>query len=215
MCCPGECIRTCYYIFLCIFMWRKNTRIVILTMEVSRFSNRTLKPSFTVLRSASPQVEKYYQAVTPSVDAIQTLEAELPKFFDGRKKWNGLLSPVLNQGNCGACWSFSSTSCLADRFAIQSLGQIKFVASPAKPIICDYHPTVKDLSSQTTIRQLNEKFMKNGACHGNSLPESFEYLYAYGTTTLNCFPYTFADYTSTEQLPFCVDLLGEKLTRIL
>lgn len=179
--------------------------------ELSRFSNKSLRPSFTVLRGISSQVEKYYQTVTPSIDALQKFELSLPKFFDGRKKWNGLLSPVLNQGNCGACWSFSSTGCLADRFAIQSLGQIKFVASPAKPIICDIHPTVKDLQSQKIIRELNEKFIKNGACHGNSLPESYEYLYAYGTTTLNCFPYTFADYTNNEQLPFCIDLLGEKL----
>lgn len=180
-------------------------------MEVSRFSKKTQSPSFTVLRSTSKQVENYYKTITPSVDSFSQLEEKLPKFFDGRKKWNGLLSPVMNQGNCGACWSFSSTSCLADRMSIQSLGQIRVILSPAKPIICDYHPTVKDLSSEKIIRSLNEKFIKNGACHGNSLPESFEYLYAYGTTTLSCFPYTFADYTNLEKLPFCVDLLGEKL----
>nr|WQM87226.1 papain-like cysteine peptidase [Marseillevirus cajuinensis] len=180
-------------------------------MELSRFESTTPRPSFTILRGDSETVEEFYRSKNPSISSIDTLEKELPEFFDGRKKWNGLLSPVMNQGNCGACWSFSSTSSMADRFAIFSQGKIKFVPSPAKPIVCDYHPTVADLQSQQKIRQLNEKFSKDGACHGNSLPESFEYLYAYGTTTLDCFPYTFANYTNKEQLPFCVDLLGEKL----
>ncbi|ADB04059.1 papain-like cysteine peptidase [Cannes 8 virus] len=180
-------------------------------MELSKFESETPRPSFTVLRGDSEAVEKFYSTTNPSISSVDAIEKELPEFFDGRKKWNGLLSPVMNQGNCGACWSFSSTSSMADRFAIFSGGKIKFVPSPAKPIVCDYHPTVADLQSQQKIRQLNEKFSKDGACHGNSLPESFEYLYVYGTTTLSCFPYTFANYTSKEQLPFCIDLLGEKL----
>lgn len=180
-------------------------------MDLTKFASESPRPSFTILRADSKTVEQYYSGINPKTSSLVSLEKYLPKFFDGRKKWNGLLSRPLNQGNCGACWSFSSTSSMADRFAIFSKGQIKFVPSPSKPIICDYHPTVADLSSQETIRKLNEKFIKDGACHGNSLPESFEYLYVYGTTTLECFPYTFANYTSSEKLPFCIDLLGEKL----
>lgn len=180
-------------------------------MDLSKFASESPRPSFTVLRADSKAVEQYYANTNPKTSSLEALEKDLPEFFDGRKKWNGLLSRSLNQGNCGACWSFSSTSSMADRFAIFSGGQIKFVASPSKPIVCDYHPTVADLSSQATIRKLNETFIKDGACHGNSLPESFEYLYVYGTTTLGCFPYTFANYTSSEKLPFCIDLLGEKL----
>ncbi|ALX27567.1 papain-like cysteine peptidase [Golden Marseillevirus] len=178
-------------------------------MELTKFATEAPRPSFTILRDQSKSVEEYYQSTNPKTSSLEALEKFLPKFFDGRKKWNGLLSRPLNQGNCGACWSFSSTSCLADRFAILSNGQVKFAASPTKPIVCDFHPSVQDLSSQRKIRELNEKFIKDGACHGNSLPESFEYLYVYGTTTLGCFPYTFANYTSSEQLPFCVDLVGK------
>ena len=60
-----------------------------------------------------------------------------PNIFDGRKVWEGLLSPVQNQGKCGSCWAFSSTSTLSDRFNIQSLGKLNIVLSASRLILCD------------------------------------------------------------------------------
>ena len=59
------------------------------------------------------------------------------KNFDGRNVWKNLITPPLNQGNCGSCWAFAATSTLADRFSIQSQGKLKVKLSPTKLILCN------------------------------------------------------------------------------
>ena len=36
-------------------------------------------------------------------------EDELPEMFDSRVEWPGLIEDVLDQGNCGSSWAFSTT----------------------------------------------------------------------------------------------------------
>eukprot|EP00123_Amoebidium_parasiticum_P015634 comp23075_c3_seq1/m.37006 comp23075_c3_seq1/g.37006 ORF comp23075_c3_seq1/g.37006 comp23075_c3_seq1/m.37006 type:complete len:389 (-) comp23075_c3_seq1:92-1258(-) len=51
----------------------------------------------------------------------------LPKFFDSRQKWFDCLpvQDVPDQGNCGSCWAFGSSSAMSARVCIHSNGKIQ------------------------------------------------------------------------------------------
>eukprot|EP01113_Clastostelium_recurvatum_P001786 TRINITY_DN10738_c0_g1_i3.p1 TRINITY_DN10738_c0_g1~~TRINITY_DN10738_c0_g1_i3.p1 ORF type:complete len:263 (+),score=49.63 TRINITY_DN10738_c0_g1_i3:35-823(+) len=61
----------------------------------------------------------------------------IPASFDSRDKWPGCVSPVRDQGQCGSCWAFSSTSVLADRFCVASNATIKRLLSPQYMLDCN------------------------------------------------------------------------------
>ena len=47
----------------------------------------------------------------------------LPPEFDGREEWGDMIHPVMDQGDCGSSWAFSTTSkCIS--FFFLSLGTI-------------------------------------------------------------------------------------------
>ena len=46
-------------------------------------------------------VQNMHGILAPTVDS-------LPNMFDSREKWQGLISPVRDQGDCGASWAFST-----------------------------------------------------------------------------------------------------------
>ena len=50
------------------------------------------------------------------------IQAALPRHFDWREQ--GQLTPIKDQGDCGACWSFSTTATLQDVLALHGQGQI-------------------------------------------------------------------------------------------
>ena len=77
------------------------------------------RPTDTLVRSQNPNWGKDDLTMIKSVDTIRP-NIELPKSFDGREVWKGLITPPKNQGTCGSCWAFASTGVLADRFNIQS-----------------------------------------------------------------------------------------------
>ena len=74
------------------------------------------RPTLTRLRSYSPIAEAKYKKAPIHFPKIKI---SLPKNFNGKEIWKGLLSPVRNQGSCGSCWAFASVTCLADKFNIQ------------------------------------------------------------------------------------------------
>lgn len=37
------------------------------------------------------------------------IDVPLPESFDARDKWPGLIEKVMDQGNCGSSWAFSTT----------------------------------------------------------------------------------------------------------
>lgn len=182
------------------------------------------RPSLTLLRS-SPSVDAQYRRLL-AVDSTRLIdEVKPPANFDGRKKWNGLLSPVLDQGQCGGCWAFASAGTLADRFAIHTKGAFGLALSPEHLILCGFSKPLdvgnvtntnratleaEITTLQTDLQQaqeLNASFQGQVACYGNTLPLVCEYLYRYGTRSLRCDPYTLGNIGPGQPLPGCRSLL--------
>jgi len=155
----------------------------------------------------------------------------LPESFNGKEHWKEFLSPVFNQGNCGSCWAFSTTSTLAARFNILT-NLTNLVLSPTMLIICDvdevdvvdnsathpyfdFHPELEQ-----SIRKViydTKTYQKESACFGNSLSQTWENLYLYGTVKLDCLPYDYdgpdiqyslTNFQEGDVLPACQNVTG-------
>lgn len=165
------------------------------------------RPAYTNLRSNSPETE-YQFSVLPKSQSYRNLD--IPDVFDGRIIWKKFLSPIKNQKNCGSCWAFASTSALADRFNIQSLGKMNLNLSPAKLIVCDFLGKEFDVkhpeTSQLRLNDINTTSLNIAGCHGNSLVDPWRYMYIIGTTTEKCTPYDII--LKKQKVPQCSDVCG-------
>lgn len=89
--------------------------------------------------------------------------------------------------------AFASTGVLADRFNIQSMGLVHLDLSPAKLILCDDRGRkflVKHPERQRELLATVEvEGNKESACFGNSLHNTWRYLFIIGTNTSKCVPY--------------------------
>lgn len=148
------------------------------------------RPTLTQLRSFSSFTENQF-AKLPK--ATKGRNIPLPTNFDGRKVWKNKITKVRNQGRCGSCWAFASTSTLADRFNIQSMGKMNVLFSPARLILCDFQGKEFDVDHPETdpeaIDKIDVDALNTGACRGNTLYDAWRYLYVIGTNTEDCVPY--------------------------
>jgi len=145
----------------------------------------------TLLRDSSKEIQDKYnksKVIQPSRHTYI-----LPKNFDGRVVWKGLLTPVMNQGECGACWAVVSVNTLASKFNIQTNGKYNLELSPAKMIFCYFNQedfdTIFNGDVEKTKKIDNMTTTENG-CVGNTLLHAWEYLYVRGTVTTSCVPYS-------------------------
>lgn len=117
----------------------------------------------------------YLQAEQNCSATYGILEAEdlsCPWKFDWRKK--GKVSPVKDQGNCGSCWTFSTTGAMESHYAI-----VNKVDPPL-------------LSEQQLVDCAGA--FNNFGCDGGLPSQAFEYIrYAGGITSEDRYPYTAQD----------------------
>eukprot|EP01121_Diplochlamys_sp_Union-15-3_P009190 TRINITY_DN2487_c0_g1_i1.p1 TRINITY_DN2487_c0_g1~~TRINITY_DN2487_c0_g1_i1.p1 ORF type:complete len:283 (+),score=29.83 TRINITY_DN2487_c0_g1_i1:52-900(+) len=111
----------------------------------------------------------------------QKISQNLPTNFDGRQAWPGCIHSVLDQGDCGSCWSFAASETLSDRFCIFSGGKINVTLSPQNLLSCE---------------------MLNLGCTVGSLPNwAWSFLQDTGITTIGCVPYQ----SGNGNVPPCTD----------
>ena len=177
------------------------------------------RPTYTFLRDASKTTEIDFDTIAKATEAR---DIQPPDSFNGPEVWKGILSRIRNQGACGSCWAFATTSTLADRFNIQSLGQYNITLSPTRLILCDYmgkefkvkHPELEqDLVNEIAVNALN-----TGACSGNTLYDAWRYLYIFGTSLESCVPYdatlgefsldSLSQFVKDSRLPLCTNVTG-------
>ncbi len=162
---------------------------------------------------------------------VHYVSNDIPRVFDGRIVWKNYLSKIGNQGKCGSCWAWASSSALADRFAIMSQGKIKISLSPLYLLVCDIQSilnspsdaTIFDISSipgnsnENQLTLLLSKGIGKVGCHGNTLLDVWKWLYLRGTSTDECLSYiskkgdefiSITNYQEDNQLPLCTQVSG-------
>ena len=183
----------------------------------------SIRPTNTILRSKyTHQQENAHKNLLKTVYIIDD-KVKVPKQFDGRIVWDGLLNPSVDQGSCGSCWAFASTGTLADKFNIQSMGLMNIKLSATRLILCDLkgdqfkipHPELN--LEEVALQQSYSN--KTSACFGNTLASAWVYLFIIGTNTEECVPYNkkygeyneldeLGSFSVPEKMPVCNQVVG-------
>ena len=165
----------------------------------------------TLLIEDSQQIEAEARSVQLELNPNRP---PIPATFDGRVTWAPYLSPVLDQGTCGACYAYSTVMTLQDKFAIQSLGQVRPRFNPLEPVMClieekSLHHFYELKSDIAKLREEEEEHVRQ-ACSGNSLYAIGKYLFRFGAVEDSCVPYTYLkdQLKRRGQFPLCTDVEG-------
>jgi len=138
------------------------------------------------------------------MDHTQTDKSRVPAEFNGMVVWADYLTPTQDQAECGSCWAFASSTCLADRFNVIAKKKILPTVSTNFSLLCSFNEdilTSKVLqtaggnyqTNQDLIQKLNQLNSSQFQCGGNYLLTAWCNLYAAGTTTDDCLPYKLVD----------------------
>ncbi|XP_071511468.1 uncharacterized peptidase C1-like protein F26E4.3 [Diadema antillarum] len=108
----------------------------------------------------------------------------LPKSFDARDRWGGLIGEVMDQGNCGSSWAISTTSVASDRLAIQSEGRERIRLSAQHLLSCN-------------------RVQGQLGCGGGNLDRAWWFIRRTGLPSQECYPYRsgMSEDTEMDQLP--------------
>ncbi|XP_049763457.1 tubulointerstitial nephritis antigen-like [Schistocerca cancellata] len=96
--------------------------------------------------------------------------SRLPRSFDARSKWPGMLSSVRDQGWCGASWAISTADVASDRFHIMSKGTEPVTLSAGHLLEC------------------NSRGQRG--CQGGNLDRAWLFMRKFGVVDEPCYPYT-------------------------
>ena len=98
----------------------------------------------------------------------------IPYQFDFRDEYFEYLTPISDQGSCGSCWAFASTSVLASRFALAT-NQKVIPLSAAYSVFC-------------AASDFEQQFVDG--CQGGSLIDAFSFFNRNGSVPRTCLPYS-------------------------
>jgi cathepsin B len=194
------------------------------------------KWNINTLLSSSPQFRDQMREIKSDTSTgifADTIKIAVPDSFNGPQVWRDYLLPVRNQGKCGACWAFATTSCLSARLSIATNGKYKIQLSPAEMVLCNmgeaeyglakdqvekgepYDFNVKGTHSKVDVAE--RAAMEAIGCKGETLIGAWQYLFRFGVPESTCITYENAsddkvdlfDYVAGQRLPSCSEVLSD------
>ena len=145
-------------------------------MGVNKFSDITEEEFASTHLGAAPEKCSATQEWSSPVSAPHRKMSSIP--VPPNRSWRllGAVSPVKDQGNCGSCWTFSTTGMLESAYFIKHGGAFW------------------DLSEQQLIDCAGN--FENNGCNGGLPSNAFEYIhYAKGLQANETYPYAAKDGT--------------------
>ncbi len=174
--------------------------------------------AFATLLRSDPLVEKQEQ--TFAAVYAPSAHPPIPANFDGRIVWKDFLSPIKNQGQCGACYAFSVGGALADRYALQTLGQVKPDLSPMDFAICMKNITdPAEFARSRTDPEFEKSVVTKQtieACKGNTMYAAARATFVQGMFEEKCVsPQTIDNFVAKNgRLPSCTELEGVEVPSV-
>lgn len=175
----------------------------------------------TFLRSMDPHIDAVAKSVVVKIDFEKP---HIPDKFDPRDpktsggsgdgRWKDYLTPIYDQKDCAGCYAYSTISCLSDRFAMQTLLQVKPFFNPLEAVMC--YVEENDSESYIQLRdnlnslQTEEKVHIQKACKGNTIYSMGSYLFRGGAVENKCVPISNLQQMldKSGKLPLCTSLEG-------
>lgn len=175
--------------------------VLIASSNQEQFEPARKYASKTILKRSLPKEHQdlLNSRVTKAVVPLTTIQ--LPKFYDMRVQYPGLVSSPLDQASCGSCWAFASTSAMTDRVRIKTNGSylnfmtqytnsdgtqimIPHYLSPYYLAGCDYCKLSESDKNKFGVK-IDEKSC-GGQCDGNVIQYTFEYIGKNGLVSNLC-----------------------------